>query len=85
MLGINSVSFPENNYGISTKPTARLRPWSTHIQVAGAKAWAITETKFADSNLAAGEQTALQNLCYYAQILGSGTGVISCTPEDQDF
>jgi hypothetical protein len=45
----------------------------------------VTETKFADSNLAAGEQTMLQNLCYYAIILGSGTGTISCTPEDHDF
>jgi hypothetical protein len=69
----------------ATRPTPGLRPWGTHIQAVAAKTWAVTETKFADSNLAAGEQTMLQNLCYYAQILGSGTGVISCTPEDHDF
>jgi hypothetical protein len=69
----------------ATTPRAGLRPWSTHIQAVAAKTWAVTETKFADSNLASSEQTMLQNLCYYAQILGSGTGVISCTPEDHDF
>ena len=69
----------------SVTPRAGLRPWGTHIQAAGAKTWAVTETKFADSNLVAAEQTMLQNLCYYAIILGSGTGTITCTPEDHDF
>jgi hypothetical protein len=69
----------------ATVPTPGLRPWATHIQVAGTKAWAVTETKFADSNLASGEQTLLQNLCFYAIELGSGSGTISCTPEDHDF
>jgi hypothetical protein len=69
----------------ATRPTAGLRPWGTHIQAVAAKTWAVTETKFADSNLTAGEQTLLQNLCYYAIILGSGSGTISCTPEDRDF
>ena len=69
----------------ATTPRAGLRPWATHIQAVAAKTWAVTETSFADSNLAASEQTMLQNLCYYAIILGSGTGTISCTPEDRDF
>jgi hypothetical protein len=69
----------------ATKPTSGLRPWSTHIQKLTSTTFAVTETKFADANLSAGEQTLLQNLCYYAQILGSGTGVITCTPEDRDF
>jgi hypothetical protein len=69
----------------ATKPTSGLRPWSTHIQKLTSTTFAVTETKFADANLSAGEQTLLQNLCYYAQILGSGTGVITCTPEDHDF
>ena len=64
---------------------AGLRPWGTHIQAVAAKTWAVTETKFADSTLSAAEFSMLQNLCYYAQILGSGTGVLSCTPEDHDF
>jgi len=68
----------------ANKPAAGLRGWATHIQKASS-GYAITETKVADSNLAAGEQTMLQNLCYYAQILGSGTGVCACTPEDHDF
>jgi len=66
-------------------PRPGLRPWATHIQSTGSKAWGVTETLFADSNLASGEQTMLQNLCYYAIILGSGTGTISCTLEDHDF
>lgn len=72
-------------------PTAGLRAWATHIQSVkninpyGAAPWAQTETMFADSNLSSTEQTLLGNLCYYAKILGSGTGTISCTPEDYDF
>jgi hypothetical protein len=27
----------------------------------------------------------LANLCYYAGLLGSGQGSITCTPEDNDF
>ena len=84
-VGVIKVISSSTNNPTATKPTAGLRPWSTHIQKGTTPPWAITETKMADSNLAAGEQTLLQNLCYYAQILGSGTGVISCTPEDRDF
>ena len=69
----------------ATTPRPGLRPWATHIQAVASKTWGVTETLFADSNLASGEQTLLQNLCYYAIILGSGTGTISCTPEDRDF
>jgi hypothetical protein len=82
VLKVISSSTPDPT---ATKPTAGLRPWSTHIQKGTGSTYAITETKMADSNLAAAEQTMLQNLCFYAQILGSGTGVISCTPEDRDF
>jgi hypothetical protein len=84
-VGVIKLISSTTNDPTATKPTAGLRPWATHIQVAGSKLWAVTETKFADSNLAAGEQTLLQNLCYYAIILGSGSGTISCTQEDHDF
>lgn len=69
----------------ATKPTAGIRGWATHIQKITGTTFAVTEAPLADSNLSAGEQTLLQNLCYYAQVLGSGTGVCSCTPEDHDF
>jgi hypothetical protein len=83
--GVIKLISSASNDPTKVVPTAGLRPWSTHIQAAGSRAWAITETKFADSNLTAGEQTLLQNLCYYAQYLGTGLGVITCTPEDHDF
>jgi|ERR1017187_3806876 hypothetical protein len=84
--GVIKVISSSTSDPTATKPTAGLRGWTTHIQ-AGATAgtFNVTETLLADSNLSAGEKTLLQNLCYYAQILGSGTGVISCTPEDHDF
>jgi hypothetical protein len=43
------------------------------------------EHPLSDANLTTHEQTTLQNLCSYAIILGSGTGVCSCTREDNDF
>jgi hypothetical protein len=83
-VGVIKVISSSTGDPTATKPTAGMRGWSTHIQSA-AKAAPITETGFADANLTASEQTLLQNLCYYAQILGSGTGVCSCTSEDHDF
>ena len=63
------------------KPTAGLRGWATHVQSSGD----VTETLLAPSNLSSGEQSLLQNLCYYLGILGSGQGICSCTPEGSDF
>ena len=65
----------------ATTPTPGLRGWATHVQPNSY----VTETLLAPSNLIAGEQTLLQTLCYYTEILGSGQGVCSCTPEDQEF
>jgi hypothetical protein len=64
-----------------------LRGWATHIQRASATAgaYATTEAPVADSNLTLTEGYLLENLCYYAGLLGSGQGTISCTPEDHDF
>jgi hypothetical protein len=67
-------------------PTAGLRGFSTHVQATGGSpAYSLTETRVADSNLSASEQYLLQNLCAYAEAIGSGQGVCTCTPEDQDF
>lgn len=68
-------------------PYPGLRGWATHIQRATATsgAYATTETRVADSNLSSAEETLLPNLCYYAGLLGSGQGTITCTPEDSDF
>ncbi|HUE53453.1 MAG TPA: hypothetical protein VMO80_14010 [Terriglobales bacterium] len=60
-----------------------LRGWATHIQRTGATTFAVTEADLADSNLAPGEQTLLQELCLFDGLL-SGKPCI-CTPEDHDF
>jgi len=68
-------------------PASGLRGFATHIQRATATsgAYATTETAVADSNLSSWETQTLDNLCYYAGLLGSGQGTITCTPEDKDF
>jgi hypothetical protein len=66
-------------------PTPGLRGWGVHVQKTGTSTYAVTETRFADSNLAASEQALLGNLCAFAQVLGSGQGVCSCSYEDYDF
>lgn len=64
-----------------------LRGWATHVQRATptSGAYVTTEAPLADSNLTQQESDNLYNLCYYIQLLGSGQGTISCTPEDHDF
>jgi hypothetical protein len=64
-----------------------LRCSATHVQRATptSGAYTTTETPVADSNFGQYEYEQLQNLCYYAGLLGSGQGTISCTPEDEDF
>jgi len=74
----SSTSDPTN-----TAPVAGLREFGTHVQFLKAGAFAVTETRAADSNLVPAEQALLQNLCYYDALL-SGTPC-SCTPEDNDF
>src|SRR5271166_4841891 len=64
----------EGSYGI--------RAWATHVQKL-TSGYSLTETQFADSNLANSEAELLVNLCYYDSLL-SGKPCI-CTPEDQDF
>lgn len=68
-------------------PAPGLRGWATHIQRATATsgAYATTEAAVADSNLTSGEASLLESLCYYAGLLGSGQGTITCTAEDKDF
>jgi len=71
----------------SVSPTTGLRGWATHIQSANNKgsSYSTTEAPVADSNLTGGEESLLENLCYYAGLLGSGHGSITCTTEDSDF
>jgi hypothetical protein len=72
----------------TNKPAAGLRVWSTHIQrtTPTAGTFYVTETQAADSNRASGEETLLETLCLYVNLLGGGgQGVCTCTPEDFDF
>lgn len=72
---------------ISEGVSKGLHGWATHIERATptSGAYATTETALADSNLTGGEIDLLTSLCYYAGLLGSGQGTITCTPEDNDF
>jgi hypothetical protein len=67
-----------------------LRGTMTHIQagpfVPGVpSAFLVTESPLAPANLATVEQQDLEMTCGFVITLGSGYGVCSCTPEDQDF
>jgi hypothetical protein len=70
-------------------PTQGLLGTAVHVQNTtaynGAGTYAITEAPFAAGVLAKSELTALGELCAAAEVLGSGKGVCSCTPEDYDF
>jgi hypothetical protein len=66
-------------------PTPGLRGWGVHVQALTKTTYAVTETRFADSNLSASEQQLLGELCQFATILGSGHGTCTCSPEDYDF
>ena len=80
---ISSSSWDPTN----PKPYSGLRGFATHIQRATPTSgvYATTETQVADSNLTSTEEWTLANLCYYAGLLGSGQGTITCTAEDHDF
>jgi len=85
--GVIKVISSSSNNPTAVSPATGLRGWATHIQRATptSGAYATTETPVADANLTSTEQTLLQNLCYYAGLLGSGQGTVTCTPEDHDF
>ncbi len=67
-----------------------LRGTMTHIQVGPnvpgiISPFFVTESLLANANLSTVEQQDLQMTCGFVITLGSGYGVCSCTPEDQDF
>ena len=63
-------------------PTPGIRAWATHIQKL-TSGFAVTETQFADSNLAASEKSLIEQLCYFDHQLSGQP--CTCTAEDQDF
>jgi hypothetical protein len=62
--------------------TPGLHAWATHVQKLPS-GYAVTESPFADSNLAPSEQSLLYELCYFDRKLSGKP--CTCTPEDQDF
>jgi len=87
---IRIISSSTSSAGSPT-PTAGLRAWSTHIQSVdnqnpnGPAPYSQTEAPFVDSSLTSGEEWLLATICYYVPWLGSGWGICSCSPQDQDF
>src|ERR1039458_9422681 len=63
-------------------PTAGLRAWVTHVQKL-TSGFALSETPFADSNLAPSEESLIEELCVFDHQLSGKP--CTCTPEDQDF
>jgi hypothetical protein len=64
-----------------------LRVWATHIQrlTSEAGGFYVSESRAADANLGSTEKGDLETVCMWINALGSGWGVCSCTPQDQDF
>ena len=71
-----------NTQFAANTPTAGIRAWATHVQKL-TSGYAVTETPFADSNLAASEKTLLEMLCLFDHRLSGKP--CNCTPEDFDF
>jgi|SRR5271155_5339617 hypothetical protein len=83
--GVIKVISDSAGNAASPTPTPGLRGWGVHVQKTGTSTYAVTETRFADSNLSAGEESLLGELCNFEEVLGSGQGVCSCSTEDYDF
>jgi len=85
-VGVIKVISSASNDPTNNKLTAGLHGTATHIQYAEPFVpYLITETPLADANLVSAEQSALQQSCSFTITLGSGAGIINCTPEDEDF
>jgi outer membrane receptor for monomeric catechols len=84
VISSTTESDVNTNFAANT-PAPGLREWGTHTQRAqiGSGAYYVTETLAADSNLTAGEQSMLEALCLFDNLL-SGSPCV-CTPEDHDF
>jgi hypothetical protein len=85
--GVIKVVLSSTSLANAIHPVSGLRGWASHIERATptSGAYATTEAAMSDANLSGVELGTLDTLCYYAQLLGSGQGVITCTPEDKDF
>lgn len=91
VIKVISSSTPAGGPSYTNTLRPGLRGYATHTQSAfnrypfGPAPYTITEAPLAGSNLIPSEKKLLENLCQYAQELGSGFGVCTCTPEDHEF
>jgi hypothetical protein len=87
VIKVLSLEYVDVGGGVGLGTVAGLRGWATHIERATptSGAYTTTEAPVADSNLSEHEFPGLITLCAYAQNIGSGQAVITCTPEDHDF
>jgi len=83
-----SSSVAAGGPNFTNKPASGLRVWATHVQrvTPTSGGYRISESMGAASNLASSEETLLETLCFYVNLLDGGRqGICSCTPEDADF
>jgi hypothetical protein len=78
----SAIESDVNTNFIANAPTAGIRAWATHVQKL-TSGFAVTETPFADANLAASEESLLEALCLFDHRLSGHP--CTCTPEDADF
>ena len=72
----------------TNQPAPGLHVWASHTQQESPNsgAYYTTETQASDANLVSSEESLLETLCHYVDLLGGGgPGICSCTPEDADF
>ena len=80
--GVIKVISSSEDSGSTGLGTPGLHAWATHVQKLPS-GYAVSESPFADSNLAPSEQELLYELCYFDRKLSGKP--CTCTPEDQDF
>ena len=80
--GVIKVISSSEDSGSTGLGTPGLHAWATHVQKLPS-GYAVSESPFADSNLAPSEQNLLYELCYFDRKLSGKP--CTCTPEDQDF
>ncbi|MFZ0230652.1 MAG: hypothetical protein WAL41_27760 [Mycobacterium sp.] len=85
------IKIVSSSCGDPTHPVVAsgLRGWFTTVDAAtnipSKGPFYVTRTELHDANLGGVELENLGTLCSYGLTIGSGKGLCSCTPEDQDF
>src|ERR1039457_3962549 len=80
--GVIKVISSSEDSGGTGLGTPGLHAWATHVQKLPS-GYAVSESPFADSNLAISEEELLYELCNFDRKLSGKP--CTCTPEDQDF